>query len=247
MKALMSAEFLKLRTLRVTWIVATAAVALAAVIGVVLVRYTITNPLPDGQPLTVNLLANAPMEVLWFVAIALCIVISAGEYQHKTIRTTLLFTPRRSRILAAKVAVAGAFGASLVALGMAASVASGAITATLSAVHVTTGGGVGWGAAAAGIGLGASWAVLATGLGILTRSTALAISAVLLWRFVGEGLLPQMTGHPEITRWTPLGATNALDGLPGLLPVWGAALLFVGYSALVWLSAAAVFIRRDPA
>ena len=45
MKALMLSELLKLRTLRVTWIVGAAAVALSAIIGVVLVRYTMTTPL----------------------------------------------------------------------------------------------------------------------------------------------------------------------------------------------------------
>ena len=109
------------------------------------------------------------------------------------------------------------FGAAVVAAGMVAAATSGLTTGAVSDLPVTPGTRE-WAGLAAGIALGALLAVLATGLGILTRSTAIAITALLLWRFVGEGLLPQMTGHPEIGRFTPLGATNALDGLPGLLP-----------------------------
>ena len=75
MKALMLSEVVKLRTLRVTWIVGAAAVALSALIGVVVIRYTVTDPLPDGQHVTMGLLANAPVQVLWFLVVALCIVV----------------------------------------------------------------------------------------------------------------------------------------------------------------------------
>jgi hypothetical protein len=143
--------------------------------------------------------------------------------------------------------VSAAFGAAFVAMGMVASVASGIVTGTLSHAPVTPGPAAQWAGLAAGVGLGAVWAALATGLGILTRSTAIALTALLLWRFVGEGLLPQLTGHPEMSRWTPLGATNALDGLPGLLPVWAAAFLFAVYSAVIWVGAAVVFTREDAA
>src|SRR4051794_897848 len=177
MKALMLSELIKLRTLRVTWIMGAAGVALSAVIGVVLVRYTITNPLPDGQRVTAGLLANAPVQVLWFLVVALCIVASAGEFQHRTIRTTILSEPRRGRILVAKIAVTAAFGAALTALGMVASAAAGMVTAMLSHVPLTIGPAAQWAGVAAGVGLGALWAALATGLGILTRSTAIAITA----------------------------------------------------------------------
>jgi ABC-2 type transport system permease protein len=248
MKALLQSEYLKLRTLRSTWFVIAAAAILSGLIGSVTVRHSITEPPPGGHPLRLSAVALGPVQALWFLAIGLAIVASAGEFQHHTIRTTVLLTPRRRQVLLAKAVVSGAFGAALLALGVAVSAAAGLVAAVTSSAPLQSGGLSDWVRVAAAVVLGLLWSVLAAGLGVLTRSTAIAITTLLLWRFVGEGLLPVIIGHPAVVgRWTPSGAANALVGLGGthLLPAWSATALFTAYAVAVCASAAAVFTHRD--
>ncbi len=242
MTALLATEALKLRTLRTTWILAALAVAVSAAIGVVAVRITIGA----HEPLRVAALAGTPAQAMWFLAIVSAVLASAGEFQHRTIRTTLLASPRRSRVLVAKSAVAAAYGGLLVLLGTAAAVVAGLITAAGSGASFTQTG-LSWAHLAGTIAVGAAFAVLATGLGVLTRSTAVAIGAVLLWRFVGEGVLPALLHHDSLTRWTPNGTAGALIGI-GAHPLapWAAALTLSGYTIAISAVAAGLFLRRDP-
>jgi ABC-2 type transport system permease protein len=243
MTALFSTEALKLRTLRTTWIIAVLAVAVGAAIGFAAVRITIGA----HEPLRVAALAGVPTQAMWFLAIVAAVVASAGEFQHRTIRSTLLAVPRRGQVLVAKSVVAGVYGGLLVLLGAAAAVAAGLITAAASGASFTDTG-IDWGHLAGAATAGAVFAVLATGLGILTRSTAIAIGAVLLWRFVGEGVLPALLHHDGVTRWTPNGTAGALIGIGDHpLQPGAAALILAGYTLAVSAAAAALFQRRDPA
>lgn len=243
MTALLSTEALKLRTLRTTWIVAALAVAVSAIIGFAAVRMTIDA----DEPLRLAGLAGTPAQATWFLAVVAAVLASAGEFQHRTIRTTLLASPRRGRVLVAKSAVAGAYGGLLVLLGTAAAVAAGLITAAVSGAS-STGAGVSWEHIAGTVAVGTVFAVLATGLGVLTRSAAIAIGAVLLWRFVGEGILPAVFHNDGLTRWTPNGTAGALIGL-GHHPLapWAAALLLSGYTVAISAVAGVLFLHRDPA
>jgi ABC-2 type transport system permease protein len=242
MTALLSTEALKLATLRLSWIVAALAVAVSAAIGFAGVRISIDA----GEALRLAMLAGAPAQAMWFLAIVAAVLASAGEFQHHTIRTTLLTAPRRGRVLVAKSAVAAAYGALLVVLGTAGAVVAGVITAARSGESMPVGS-TSWAHLAGAIAVGAVFAVLATGLGVLTRSTAAAIGAVLLWRFVGEGILPLLLRDDGLTRWTPNGAAGALVGL-GADPLapWAAGLMLSGYGATVCALAAVLFLRRDP-
>jgi len=242
MTALLSTETLKLRTLPTTWIVAALAVAASATIGFAAVRISIDA----HEPLDVAALAGTPAQAMWFLAIVSAVLASAGEFQHRTIRTTLLAAPRRGKVLAAKSAVAAAYGGLLVLLGTAAAVVAGLVTAAASGVSFT-GSDVSWAHLGGTVAVGAVFAVLATGLGMITRSTAIAVGTVLLWRFVGEGILPALLRHDGVTRWTPNGTAGALIGIGDHpLAPWAAALLLFGYAAAIGGLAAALFLRRDP-
>src|SRR4029453_11623059 len=106
------------------------------------------------------------------------------------------------------------------------------VTARADGLSLPAGDAAGWAAAGSVVLLGALWGVLAPGLGTLTRSTAAAVAAVLLWRLVLEGLVPVVTGRPEIVRWLPGGASDAAAGLGGdrLLPPAGGAAVFAAYA-----------------
>jgi ABC-2 type transport system permease protein len=238
-------ELLKLRSLRSTWIVAAAAAAVSAVIGVAQVRSAIDG----GTPIpSLSRLALGPAEALWFLVVVTAIVVSAGEFQHHTIRATMLLTPNRRRLLVSKSLASAGFGAVVVAAGSVVSLLAGFVAATSSGSSVSFGGPVDAGHVGAAVALGALWSVLATALGILARSTAIAIAAVLLWRFVGEGLLPVLfSPHGDtISHWTPTGAGRALVGGAGL-PAATAALVVVAFVGMLCALATASFMRNDPA
>lgn len=57
-----------------------------------------------------------------------------------------------------------------------------------------------WAHVAAGVPLGAVWALVAAALGALTRSTAVALTTVRLWRFVAEQVIPLAAQQPELRR-----------------------------------------------
>jgi ABC-type transport system involved in multi-copper enzyme maturation permease subunit len=238
MTHLLHAELLKLRTLRLTSVLSALGLVLAVTIGVAGALLT------DGA-VTAREAVLAPAQPLWFVVIVLAVLATAGEFQHRTVRTTLLAAPQRGRVLVAKTVVNAAFGAGLVAAGSLAALAAATATRALDGGALPS-----WSAGAVGAllatsAVGALWGVVACGLGALTRSTAAALVALLLWRFVGEAVLPIVTRSPGISRWTPSGAADAVLGR-GDGVVQGSGIL-LAWSAAVVLAAGVLFIRRDPA
>ncbi|MGY1669213.1 hypothetical protein [Geodermatophilus sp. SYSU D00710] len=243
MTDLVATETLKLRTLVLPRAVLALGAAGSAVIGWAAVDIAADS----GTVPTLAELAVAPGQVLWFLAVVVAVLATAGEFQHGTLAATLLQVPRRGRVLAAKTAVAAGYGAGLAVLGAALSVLSGAVALQLSGAPVTAGSGLAQGVVGSSV-LGASWAVLAVGLGALVRNSAVALVSVLVWKFVVEQVVPIVTHTQEVQRWLPTGAANALlahDDPSALSPVAGG-LIFAGYAAALALAGAVVFIRRDP-
>ena len=243
MTALLSSEALKLRSTRLFWIVTAIATGLSGLIGYAGARIASDA----GEPLSLSAVAAAPAQATWFLGIVLAVVASAGEFQHRSIRTTLLASPHRVQVLVAKSVVASAYGALLVLVGAVSAVVTAFVTSALLGESLAGSDGPSWWLVAGTVAIGALWPVLATGIGILTRSIAVAIAAVLLWRFVGEGVLPVVTGNDDISRWTPTGLANSIAGMgshsvaPGM-----AGLALAGYAVAVCGLAAMVFLRRDP-
>jgi hypothetical protein len=68
----------------------------------------------------------------------------------------------------------------------------------------------------------------------------------LAWFFIVETLLPSF-GLTTILTWLPGGATAALarSNLPGLLPMWGGALLLAFYAAAISALGGWILARRD--
>jgi ABC-2 type transport system permease protein len=239
MSALLAAEALKLRTTRLSWIVAGIAAILSGLIGYAVVQIAADQ----GEPVSLSAVAAAPAQAMWFLGIVVALVASAGEFQHRTIRTTLLASPRRIPVLIAKSVVAAAYGALLVVLGGTIAAVAAWVTSTL--LHESLGGSsvVSWPNVLGTVVVGALWPILATGLGILTRSIAVAVGVVLLWRFVGEGVLPVVTGVDGISRWLPMGLAQSI--VEGTAPL-GAGVVLAGYVAAISGLGAVVFLRRDP-
>lgn len=179
-----------------------------------------------------------------FSAIAGILAVTS-EYRYGTIRPTFLFTPRRTRVLGAKVA------ASLLA----------------GAVFGIVGGGLGFGigyACLAGRSIdfaldgrqiallllgtvagAALWGGIGVGVGAIVRSQVGAIIALLAWGFVAENLIFGFL--PGLGRFGPVHAQDALVefSTKHLLAPAPGGLILVAWAAALSVLGTTLAIRRD--
>jgi ABC-type transport system involved in multi-copper enzyme maturation permease subunit len=173
-----------------------------------------------------------------------------GEIRHGTIRPTLLVTPDRRRVVAAKVCVS-----MLIATGFglgAAAVAVGAGTAVLHArgLEVLLDAGdhallIAGSAVAAAL-----WAAIGVGVGAVVRNQVAALVAITVWLlFVEQLLVGDLAGIGDIASLLPGSAGRAISGQnPDVLLPPGAALVLLAlYAATAALVGARTTSRRDTA
>jgi ABC-2 type transport system permease protein len=240
--AQIKAELLKVRSTRTT-------VGLLAGMTVLTLLIVILSGLlshPDAlasQRDQLNLFGNGGVALI-FSSLAGVLLITS-EYRYGTIHPTLLFTPRRRRVLTAKLTaglLAGlAFGAAAIALALGIGSLMLAARGIPSALHgrqiaLLIGGGL------AGIALRGA---LGVGLGALVRNQVAAVIALLAWDFVVNGLLFGLA--PSVGRFMPTLAANALMGLktPHLLPPAAGGAVLLGWTLTLALAGLALTQRRD--
>lgn len=247
MTRLIHAELLKLRTTRtLVWSLA-ATVAFVPITIALAIHGTggADGPaLDSGEGVRSVMAAGASGSLLMLVV---GIMSMAGEFRHHTVTSTLLVTPDRTRIVAAKLAAVGLVAAVVAVL---ASLFTLAIALPwLSARDVDLGAHVAdiaWplvGAVAATV----VSALVGVGLGALLRNQTAAVTVMLVWTLMVESVL--VTALPEVGRWLPGGASSALTGVStpegGLLPLWGAALLLGAYGLAFAAAGVRLMARRD--
>lgn len=177
------------------------------------------------------------------------VMLVTSEYRYGTIRPTFLFTPRRSRVLAAKIAaglLAGlvfgiVFGIVGEGLGFAigyAALAGRGIDLALSGGQITL---LVLGTFAAA----ALWGAIGVGVGAILRSQVGAIIGLLAWGFVAENLL--FAFAPSAGRFAPVHAEDALVGLTTrhLLDATAGGLMLIAWTAALALIGGALVARRD--
>jgi ABC-2 type transport system permease protein len=170
-----------------------------------------------------------------------------SEFRTGTIRPTLLVTPRRRTVIAAKticVLVAGAV-TGLLAAGTAAGVGSIGLATRGVAIQLTNGDitRLLLGATLAG----ALWAVIGLGVGAVVRAQVPTIVGLFAWVLFVENILGDV---PSWQRFAPGSLAQALGGQvrDGILTsaVLAAALL-IAYAAFVALAGLTATVRRDVA
>jgi ABC-2 type transport system permease protein len=250
MTALVRAELLKLRTVRLPlWLLVTTLLLVAlSVAATVLTAGVEGNPLQlDDPELLARSVASASGGNVLLVVLG--ILMLTQEFRFGTATPSFLTTPKRGLVVVAKlvaVVVAGAVFAVvsvLVALGLSlALIALRGDDAVFDAAVLQV--------------LGASVLVLllygpiGIGVGALVRNQIAAVVAALAWMFVLEQLLVALL--PEVGRWTPGGATASLLRLGDvatargeLLPAWAGALVLVAYALVLSAVGARLTLRRD--
>src|SRR5262245_45158329 len=124
MRSLIAAELLKLRSTRSAWI-PLAAVLAAAVLAVIANTAAVghgANP-PRSPAMLPELLRGSGGQLVDGAVLLAWIVLSAGEFRHRTSVTTFLAEPNRLRVVSAKLAAAALTG---VAVGLLAEALSAA-------------------------------------------------------------------------------------------------------------------------
>jgi ABC-2 type transport system permease protein len=129
------------------------------------------------------------------------------EFRHGTVVPTMLASPRRFRVLFAKLIVIAVFGA---VLGLAAAVAMLVLATPLTSARggslTVAGGDI---VAIAGLALASAlWAAIGVGLGAAIRSQVAAIVSALVWILIVENLGSANLGN--VARYLPGQAGHAV-------------------------------------
>jgi ABC-2 type transport system permease protein len=237
-------EFRKLTTIRAPWLLLAAGplLVVAGVTGLVESGGNVHDPSTQRAALAHTGLAAIFTLIFGILAVA-------GEYRHSTITDTYLSSPRRSRVIAAKLIVYGLTGA---AAGL---VSSGVALATTAAWWAERGGQLHLSAAdtwltlVGGVAANCAFAAVGVGLGALIRNPAAAIATALAWFALIEGIVGQLAGS-SLARWLPFYAGEALgrsnlSATARLLPQWGGGLMLLAYAAVFAAAAGFTTLRRD--
>lgn len=250
MTALIKAELLKLRTVRMTpWLVATCLCLVALdCVAIVATASPGRGPGHVHDPrLFVEGIGGAGVGEI--VLLVLGVLIITQESRFRTDVTSFLVTPKRGDVVFAKLVAVAISGAVIGVLSV-------IVVIPLSALLVSLkGGDVVWGPEIAQVSLAVVLVMLLYGpigvaLGALIRNQIGAIAGSLAWLLVVEQILVAL--FPSVGRWTPSGASTGVLQLGSIsttrghmLAPLGAALLLSAYAACVAVIASRSTVRRD--
>jgi ABC-type transport system involved in multi-copper enzyme maturation permease subunit len=237
-----NAELLKIRTTRTTIGIVVAMIALILLFS--LLSGLLTKPPSLTSTENQRGLLSVGSTAGVFSALA-GIMLVTSEYRFGTIRPTFLFTPKRSRVITAKLAAGLLAGIVFGLVGEGLGFAIGYLTLagrgidyalnadqTLLLVLGTL----------AGVAL---WGALGVGLGAVLRNQVGAIIGLLAWGFIAENLLFAFV--PSAGRFAPVHAQDALMGLTTnhLLPAAAGGLILLAWTIAFALAATVLTARRD--
>ena len=244
MSDLLRAEVLKLTTTRLLWVLIPGAVALstAATLGAVLSA--------DGAGIDLESAAgvNRALHVTGTGAtlvLALGIIITAGEFRTQTATDTFLTTPRRDRVLAAKIVVSGLVGALIGLLGALTSFAIAHLGYLIEGASFPTGEIEAWLTLGGAITYAALFGVLGATVGYVTRNQIAAIVVALAWVLIAENIIVSI--NSSVARWLPGAAGQAIVRTPDrdLLPIPASIAVLIAYATLFAIGGLIIAARRD--
>lgn len=206
----------------------------------------------EDQRLVDGVYANAISSYIF--AIILGILIMSGEFRHGTAVATFLASPKRARVLVAKLVVAALAGAVLQIISALFAVAAGLYTLTFFENAASPSNSVFLNLVLAALVSGAVLGLVGVAIGSLIRNQLVAIVSTLIWLFVLEPIALLL--FVDVAKWLPTGAITGMLALQfdaEAIGVSTADYLDPGISAAVLLGYGAVFaavalftsMRRD--
>ena len=221
---------------------------LAAMIGlivlVVLLSGLTVKAVELGDLEHQHALLSAGTQAALFAALIGVMAITS-EFRHGTIRPTFVVTPRRGRVIAAKVGSSLLMGVLFGVAGIALSFGIGYAILTgrggelaLDRNHVLL---LVFGTLA----VTALWAALGVGFGAVVKNQVFAVIGLIVWTGVVDPILGSVV--PGVGRFTPIAASASLVADPSdylLTPLLGG-LLLAGYVVAFVAAGAFLVARRD--
>jgi ABC-2 type transport system permease protein len=199
-------EWIKLRTVRMNWVLGIIAFAFPLIVTLLTAFFSGDDEGFDARTLLEVLTGTSVVTTL------LCGVIAAasitGEFGFGTIRPTFAATPRRLRVIVGKGIVAivaamllvaslvliGVFVGRSLAEGQGANIDLDRYSSSVPALVGT-------------VVLAGLMSLAGYGLGLMTRSTPAAISILIVWPLIAEGLIGALieviTGWENVGAWMP--------------------------------------------
>jgi ABC-2 type transport system permease protein len=244
MIGLIRAEFTKLATTRLLYGLTAAMAAFALLTVVAGIAYAGREGNPSLSADSLPMLVGAPVILLSGAALLLGILGMAGEFRHQTVTQTFLVTPKRGRVVAAKLVAYPLAGIALALsiLAFTAAVATGWLAAkgiTPSLFDARLGRVLLGAVLAAGL-----CGLVGVGVAALIRNQVAALVGVAVWVLLVESLLMSLLNAASLGKWLPSAAAAALTN-PGGAPLsrLTGTLLLAGYALA--LAGTRLVVRRD--
>lgn len=182
-----------------------------------------------------------------------------AEFRHQTLTPTFLATPRRGRVLIAKLAVGVAMGVLLGIVGVLASVGISAATFSGFGIDTQLTSSETWAMLGRMLLAYVLWTLVGIGVGVLVRNQVAAIVGVLVFtQFlepIGRAASGFVEGLADFTQFLPGSASDALVGSSIFtmsvqttmtqLEWWAGALVLLGYAVVFVVLGHLVSWRRD--
>lgn len=252
--SLLAVERIKLFSTRSPWWCA----ALIVVIGTGLAALIFSQSGTDSGDSVA--LTQAGLGLGSFIAMVLAAIAITSEYRFGTIRATFAAVPNRTAVLLAKTAVVAIL---LGFVGLVTAFAAWGVAYLIAGPMLAIDTAAEWRSVAGQGLLYGGYAIIAVGVGLLIRHTAGAISALLVWALVVEGVVSALdyTLDLNMRRWMPFAnadnfitsgdaaANGQADGFPVIVypfgGPWGSFGYFVAIAITVLVIGIVVANRRD--
>jgi ABC-2 type transport system permease protein len=262
MIATIRSEWLKLRTTAVPWVLGGIALVIT---GLLILVYFVSHDSNGGgngpggnsfglpnYPHTTQQLRNllgSGFEGYLFALLLGALMVTA-EFRHKTVTTSFLVTPRRSRFVAGKLITAAILGVVLAIILMVATLIGGGVTLVIQGGSFSDLARQIPAVAPGMILVFALFAILGVGVGSLLTNQVAAITVSLGWFIILEGILVSLVHGAA--KWVPTGAATAAANLTrgqgsdfGLFNWWQGALLMLAYGLVFAVVGSVILTRRD--
>jgi ABC-2 type transport system permease protein len=239
----MRTEFLKLHTTRTPLVLLGA--AQLVIVGGLSGLFVGDHPNVDDPVTAQRAIAHAGLVSIFSLVLGVLAV--AGEYRHRTITDTYLGTPRRGRVVAAKLGTYALTGAAFGVVSTVTAVAATAIWLAAKGGSLDLGSAAVWRTLAGCVVWNACFAAIGVGLGAMLRNVIAAVAAALAWLALVEGIVGQLLGG--LGRWLPFRSGEALEDVPfpglKMLPQWGGGVVLATYAVIFAALAVSTTVRRD--